>query len=327
MPSIANPLSDALTLRALRVFVAVEEAGSVGKAAARLGSSASGVSQTVSALEKTVGTRLFDRAAKPIVLTPAGQVLRLHAHRILSAVSEAQIELAQMSLTSMPSLRLAIIDDLDATLTPMLAALLQKRFHNCFIHTFSGRSDLIVQRLIAREADIGITGLLPLDIGGFRVIPVLREPFLLVCAKGLFRGEGDWRAVLSAHPFVQYSEVMPIGQLVAAHLKRINLVLPNRFSFEATRSVIATVAKARGWTLTTPLNLLNAERFLTNVDIAPLPFAGFSRRISVVARTEGFGRLPDDIARECKRLARDTLLPGFATVAPALAGAIEVATD
>ena len=278
-------------------------------AAARLGSSASGVSQTVSALEASTGTRLFDRSAKPVVLTSASKVSRVHAHRILSTISEAQTELSQFSLKSMPSLGLAIIDDLDATLMPLLATLLQERFRDCSVHTFSGRPDLIAQRLAARDADTGITGLLPPDIGAFRVIPVLRDSFVLVSAKGAFRGAGDWRTVLPALAFIQNSEAMPIGQLVAAHLRRINLVPPNRFPFKAIRSVIATVARAGGWTLTTTLNLPNPERVLAEVDIAPSPFAGFSRRISVVARTGQYGNLPDDIAIERRRLARERLIP------------------
>jgi DNA-binding transcriptional LysR family regulator len=103
-----------LTLRGLRIFVALEETGSVIGAAARIGGSASGVSQTISALEQAVGARLFDRKAKPVTLTPAGQLLRRHAHRILSVVSEAQTELAEISLAALPQLNLAIIDDLDA---------------------------------------------------------------------------------------------------------------------------------------------------------------------------------------------------------------------
>jgi molybdenum-dependent DNA-binding transcriptional regulator ModE len=84
-----------LTLRSLRVFVALEETGSIAGAALRIGGSSSGVSQHITALEAAIGAKLFDRRAKPVTLTPAGQVLRAHAHRILSVVSEAQAELAE----------------------------------------------------------------------------------------------------------------------------------------------------------------------------------------------------------------------------------------
>lgn len=326
-PETKTRSSIGLSLRGLRVFVALEEAKSVAGAAQRLCTSTSGVSQHITALEKSVGAKLFDRRAKPVTLTPAGQVLRTHAHRILTVVSEAETDLAEINLSSLPMLNLAIIDDLDASLTPILVSSLQARLSRCFINAFSGRSDHIIERLQTRQADIGVAATLPVDANAFRVVPILRESFILVSAKGkIVKGE-DWRAVLTRLPFVQYSEAMPIGQTVAAHLKRIRLIVSRRFAFEATRSVIATVAQTGGWTLTTPLNLLDAGRFLSSIDIAALPFPGFTRHIHLIARSGEFGHLPEDLARDCRRMARERLVPDFAAIAPELANLIEVADD
>lgn len=316
-----------LTLRGLRVFVALEEAGSIAGAAARIGGSSSGVSQHITALEKAVGAKLFDRRAKPITLTIAGQLLRLHAHRILSVVSDAQSELAEVSLTSLPSLNLAIIDDLDASLTPVLVSSLQARFRQCFVHALSGRSDQVIELLESRRADIGVTALLPDDSHTFTAQHILSEPFILVTAKGAIAPGQDARAVLQKLPFVQYSDALPIGRKVSAHLKRVKLNVPRKFAFDATRSVLAMVVETGGWTLTTPLNLLDAERFVPKVDVLPLPFAGETRHIYLVARTEGLGRLPEQLAQDCRRLVREKLLPAFAAIAPDLAAGLEVAEE
>ena len=321
-----RPVPD-LSLRALRVFVALEEAGSVALAAARLGASASGVSQAITALERSIGAQLFDRRARPATLTPAGQVLRLHAHRILAVVSEAATELAEISLTSLPSLTLAIIDDLDASLTPVLVASLQARLPRCFVNAFSGRSDEIVARLVAREADIGVTALPAPEGAAFRTLPILRESFVLVTARGAISADEDLRAALTRLPFVHYAEAIPIGRAIAAHLRRLRLKLPRRYAFEATRSVLAMVAETGGWTLTTPLNLLDAERILPSLNVRAMPFAGLTRQVHLIARAEELGHLPEDLARDCRRLVRDRLVPRFAEVAPDLAGAIEIADE
>ncbi len=327
MPADAPRLPLELTLRGLRVFVALEEAGSIAGAAGRLRLSPSGVSQHITTLEAAIGARLFDRRAKPVTLTPAGQVLRAHAHRILSVVSEAQADLADISLTSLPTLNLAIIDDLDASLTPVLVAALQARFRDCFVYAFSGRSDQIVERLQSRAADIGVTAVLPADSATFLSVPILREQFVLVTAKGAVTSGADVRAQLSRLPFVQYSETMPIGQKVAQHLKRVRMNVPRRFAFEATRSVLAMVVQTGGWTLTTPLNLLDAERLVPMLDILPLPFAGETRHIHLVARSDEMGQLPLALARDCRRILRDVLIPRFAAMAPGFEGAIEGAED
>lgn len=321
----ANPPE--LTLRGLRVFVALEETGSIVGAAQRIGGSSSGVSQYITALEQAVGARLFDRRAKPVVLTPAGQVLSAHARRILAVVSEAQTELAEINLTALPELRLAIIDDLDASLTPVLVSGLQRRYPKCFVSAFSGRSDLVIERIAQREADIGVAGVLPADESAFRILPILREPFVLVCAKGALTQGPDLRAQMATVPFVQYSHAVPIGQIVAAHLRRVRQTVTRRFALEATRSVLAMAVHTGGWTLTTPLNLLDGDRFLPKLDILPLPFAAVSRTVNLVARAGELGRLPDDLAQDCRRLIRDHIAPRFAAMAPAGVGRIEVLDD
>jgi DNA-binding transcriptional LysR family regulator len=321
MPPAPTP---ELTLRGLRIFVALAEAGSVAAAAARIGGSSPGVSQHITLLEAAVGARLFDRRAKPVTLTPAGQLLHTHALRILSVVSEAQTELAETSLSGLPELNLAIIDDLDASLTPVLVSALQARFSKCFVHAYSGRSDHIIDRLEARAADIAVTTLLPADRQRFIALPILREPFVLVTARGAITPGADVRHALQDLPFVQYSDQIPIGRRIATHLDRVRMIVPRRYAFEATRSVLAMVVQTGGWAITTPLNILDAEPFVPGLDILPLPFAGETRLVHLVARREELGHLPTDLARDCRQLVRDVLIPRFAIIAPDFADAIAV---
>jgi DNA-binding transcriptional LysR family regulator len=313
-----------LTLRGLRIFVALAEAGSVAAAATRIGGSSPGVSQHITMLEAAVGAKLCDRRTKPVTLTPAGQLLYAHALRILSVVSEAQTELAEISLTSLPALNLAIIDDLDASLTPVLVSALQARFSKCFVHAYSGRSDHIINRLESRAADIAVTTLLPADGQRFVALPLLREPFVLVTARGAIAAGTDVRHALQSLPFVQYSDQIPIGRRIAAHLERVRMIVPRRFAFEATRSVLAMVVQTGGWAITTPLNILDAELFVPGLDILPLPFAGETRLVHLVARRGELGHLPADLARDCRRLVTETLIPRFAAIAPDFADAIIV---
>lgn len=313
-----------LSLRGLRVFIALEQAGSVADAAKALGLSKSNVSQQITAMEAGVGAKLFDRTRRPISLTPAGQTLSLHAHRILATVSEAEASMAERNLGSLPVLNFAIIDDLDASLTPSLAASLQARLPRCFICTFSGRSDQVTSRLLSREADIAVTASIPSGMHRFQVLQLLREKFVLVTARGAYAPDLDWREQLSRLPLIQYSEAMPMGSMVSTHLKRIGFYAPRRFSFEASRSVIATVGQTGGWTLTTPLSILDASRFKERIDIFALPFAGLSRQIYLINRTDELGTLPETLAKQCRDLLQRDAIPEFAGMAPHLADAIEI---
>ncbi|MEL7349678.1 MAG: LysR family transcriptional regulator, partial [Pseudomonadota bacterium] len=91
-----------LTLRAIEVFVAVVEEGSLASAAQRLGASPSSVFQQLTNLETALGARLIDRAARPFALTPAGAVFLKRALTILDEATGAMSELAEMALASLP---------------------------------------------------------------------------------------------------------------------------------------------------------------------------------------------------------------------------------
>ena len=67
-----------LELRHLRVFAAVVDAGTHTRAARALGMSQSTVSETLSALERTLGVALLLKGSKgALALTPSGEVLSL----------------------------------------------------------------------------------------------------------------------------------------------------------------------------------------------------------------------------------------------------------
>ena len=309
------------------MFVALEEEQSIAKAADKLGLSKSSISQHITILEQSVGITLFDRKQKPITLTAAGQVLSEYAHRINAMVSEAEAALAAQNAGCLPTLNVAIIDDLDATLTPAMATTLQERLPRSSIVTFSGRSDQVTARLLSRKADIAVTASIPADITPFQIRELFRERFVLVVAKGCYQDGEDWRRQLSALPFIQYSESMPVGQLVLTHLKRIRFDVARKFSFETTRSVIATVAKTGGWTLATPLSILDASRFHAQVDIFALPFAELSRSVFLINRMHELGSLPDSLSKTFQQLLQQDLLPEFKKIAPDLTQWLEIHRD
>ena len=315
---------DRLTLRGLRIFIALEEARSVAGAAQKLGMSKSSVSQHVSSMEQSIGTTLFDRQQKPISLTPAGHVLSLHAHDIVAKVKQAEAALANRDANSLPLVNFAIIDDLDASLTPVMATALQAKLPQSYIRTFSGRSDEVTARMMAREADLAITASIPADVARFEIQELFREHFILVTAKDCYSKAKDWRRQLEALPLVQYSENMPVGHLVLTHLKRIRLNVNRHYSFETTRSVIATVAKTGGWTLATPLSLLDASRFYEEIDVFPLPFAELSRSVFMINRVNELGTLPEILTDTFQQLLRSELVPELNRMAPGVADKLEI---
>src|SRR5882762_2811503 len=90
----------ALQISWLRSFLAVADRGGFGAATLALHLSQSRVSAHIAALEHALGVTLFDRKARPICTTEAGELFRGHA---ISALTELQrgIEAARSTLDNL----------------------------------------------------------------------------------------------------------------------------------------------------------------------------------------------------------------------------------
>ena len=96
-----------MDLRHLRYFVAVAEAGHMTRAAAELGMQQPPLSQQISALEKRLGLRLFDRHPKGVSLTDAGRHLLVEARHMLAEMAALERRMAGVANGQRGSLAVA----------------------------------------------------------------------------------------------------------------------------------------------------------------------------------------------------------------------------
>ncbi len=97
-----------LELRHLRSFVAIEETGSLARAAERLHLTQSALSHQIKALERYYEMPLFLRSSKPLKLTPAGRKLLELARRVLPGVEQTEAELKSAARGESGRLHIAI---------------------------------------------------------------------------------------------------------------------------------------------------------------------------------------------------------------------------
>jgi DNA-binding transcriptional LysR family regulator len=86
-----------MDIAALQAFVAVADCGSFSRGAEQVHLTQPAVSKRIAALEDELGARLFDRAARKALLTPAGQALLPQARAILSEIGEAKRRIANLA--------------------------------------------------------------------------------------------------------------------------------------------------------------------------------------------------------------------------------------
>ncbi|MEI9988851.1 MAG: LysR family transcriptional regulator [Rhizomicrobium sp.] len=95
MSKIETAAIDPDLWRLLMRMLAVAEAGSLRKAAARIGTSRSTLSREIQQAERILGSRLFDREAEGLVVTEQGAKFLTDARRLRSATDPVLLRVAQ----------------------------------------------------------------------------------------------------------------------------------------------------------------------------------------------------------------------------------------
>jgi DNA-binding transcriptional LysR family regulator len=101
-------MNESLDSRQLHAFVFLARTGSHTETAKQLYVTHSAISHSIRNLEEQVGCRLFHKLGKKVMLTEAGEALRLYAERALSEMQQARIALADLNQWGSRRLRLAV---------------------------------------------------------------------------------------------------------------------------------------------------------------------------------------------------------------------------
>ena len=294
-----------ITLWGIEVFVATAEERSITAAARRLGASASAVSQQLTNLEAALGVTLLVRNARPVVLTPAGEAFRRRAQSILNEAAQARAELAVTGGPSLSRLRLGVIDDFEADVTPQLLVRMAARLEGCQFLLETGASHFLYDQLEAEALDVIVTAEMGEAPPWAEVHPILSEGFVVAAPKGMVDPTGDLLAQLQAFPLVQYTTRHHMGRLISTHLVQQDIRLAHRFELDSYHAILALVGQGEGWTILPPLALMRARRLIAGLELHDLPFAPVSRRIVLMARHGVLDDVPEAVTVELKALLRE----------------------
>src|SRR5580700_2167879 len=85
-----------MNLNHLAIFHAVAETRGISLGAERLHISQPAVSKQIQELERSLGTKLFDRIPRGVRLTESGELLAGHARRLFALEAEAETALGEL---------------------------------------------------------------------------------------------------------------------------------------------------------------------------------------------------------------------------------------
>ncbi|WP_342117842.1 LysR family transcriptional regulator [Pseudoduganella sp. OTU4001] len=170
-----------IELRQLRYFATVAEELHFGRAARRLHMTQPPLSQTIMALEETLGAPLFERNRRGVALTAAGAALLPEAQRLLQQAAGLP-ELVQRAATGASGrLSLAFVSSADYSVLPPSLRAYRAEYPQVEITLKEATSDLQLDDLLEGRVDAGLL-IPPLPDRARQeldYLPVLSEPLVL----------------------------------------------------------------------------------------------------------------------------------------------------
>jgi len=182
----------------LRTFLEVAKQSSFSRAGQKVFRSQSAVSAQIRQIESEYGERLLDRSGKTVRLTPAGEVFREYAQRMLSLRDESLRAVADHGNDPRGVLALGANEATCLYVLPNVFAEYLRLYPSVQVSIYRNFSHKILERLDSGAIDVGIVTL-PVKMPMLKVRTVFRDRLVLM--------------VSADNPLAQHDKV-PISMVV-----------------------------------------------------------------------------------------------------------------
>jgi len=170
-----------MDLTELRIFKAVAEQGGILRAASTLNRVQSNVTTRVKRLEARLGTRLFNREGRRLVLSAEGKILLDYAGRLLQLSSEAQA--AVKGRAPHGALKVGALESTAATRLPQVLARFHKAHPAVRLELVTGTTAALAARVMRGELDAAFIAE-PFSARNLDAEPAFTEELVLITPKG-----------------------------------------------------------------------------------------------------------------------------------------------
>ncbi|GAB7192837.1 LysR family transcriptional regulator [Kineococcus sp. NUM-3379] len=260
--------------RQLQYFVAVAEELNFTRAAQRSHAVQSTVSASIRALERHLGTPLFERSTSRVSLTEAGRALLPEARRTLDALARARaaVDGSREGLTG--SLRVGTLSGLTAVDLPGLVSDFRARYPGVrlYLSTATGGTDALLAALRARELDITFVALHAASVPDLHLDPIAEfQPRLLLRAGHPLAGRSTVSpAALAEEPFIDLPPGFCNRIRTDDDFRRAGIARTIAVEVSDITTIPGYVESGIGVALVPPLATEDGRR-LTAVDLDPPP--------------------------------------------------------
>ncbi len=167
-----------LTFRQMEYFEALAQVRHFGRAARIAGVTQPALSSQIAEMEDRLGTRLFERGARSVELTPEGEDLRPRIEAILNQAREIEALARQEAAPMQGRFRLGIIPTVAPYLLPDLLPRLRQLYPGLSLELRETVTDVLLEETALGKLDAAIVAT-PVDQQGLETEMLFEDPFLL----------------------------------------------------------------------------------------------------------------------------------------------------
>ena len=276
-----------LSTRELTAFVTLAEQRSFTRAAALCHLSQPAFSALISALERSVGARLFDRTTRSVEPTAEGRLLLEPARRLLRDAGDALADVRDHAARRRGRVSIAVLPALAAGWLPPLLAAFHAENPGVELEVADVLSEACIERVRSGRADFALASTRS-DSPELRTEAFCSDRFHVVCRSdhALAAGDDDDGPLtleqVAAHPIVQLSRSSSVRQYVEAAL--YPTLLRTVMELDQLSTVAGMVRAGLGITVVPALTLFHFEH--PTLVTRPLDAPGLLRQVFVVRRAD-----------------------------------------
>ena len=145
-----------MKIKHLQMLMAVEQTGSISRAASRLGVAQASLSRIVRDLEETHGVKLFDRTGRGVRPSKAGEAFLRQASSVVAEYDQLLECAERLRGTEVGALNVSIPMRAGRLIMAPLVTNFSNTFPNASIHVFENLNIETQDLLAAREMDVGV---------------------------------------------------------------------------------------------------------------------------------------------------------------------------
>jgi DNA-binding transcriptional LysR family regulator len=208
-----------VSVRDLRAFVALAERRNFTRAAEQCCLSQSAFSALIQALENSLGTRLFTRSTRRVELTPAGQVFRESAMRLLAEFDLLDLEMKDHVQLRKGRVAVAALPSLLAGWLPVVLKEFRDAHPGIATEVWDTLSDECLGLVRSGRADFALCAA-GADMAGLTAESLCTDTFFVVMHKDhpLARKKSIVGADLANQPFIHLAHSTSVRQQLDAGL-------------------------------------------------------------------------------------------------------------